>query len=184
MHMRDLVSTKGELCVWSGPLKPSQKTHRPDRPVHVYVYGAFFLQYGLVAGCRGKPAPNKSRCAEAFRAPWVPRCIWSRPQAEIVVKRIWPVFLSLVRAEVHVCFVPDRYPGVFGRGRRPRAQSQKFFRCRDLASLKGEMCVFGWGPSDHQGRRGEGGIWGEVQGCRTFTSGVCAGISSQAPAKF
>ena len=163
LHMRDFVSTKGELCVFGqGP----SNHHRR----HIDI--------------EGKPAPNKSRCAEAFRAPWVPRCTWSRPQAEIVVIRIWPVFLSLVRAEVHVCFVPDRYPGVFGRGRRPRAQSQKFFRCRDLASLKGEMCVFGWGPSDHQGRRGEGGIWGEVQGCRTFTSGVCAGISSQAPAKF
>ena len=36
------------------------------------------------------------------------------------------VVLSLVRPEVHECFVPDGYPGVFGRGRRPRAHSPKY----------------------------------------------------------
>ena len=30
----------------------------------------------------------------------------------------------------------------------------------DLASLKGERCVFGQGPSNHQGRQGEGGDLG------------------------
>ena len=30
-------------------------------------------------------------------------------------------FLSLVRAEARVCFVPDGYLGVLGRGRRPGA---------------------------------------------------------------
>ena len=30
-------------------------------------------------------------------------------------------FLSLVRAAARGCFAPDGYPGVFGRGRRPRA---------------------------------------------------------------
>ena len=43
-------------------------------------------------------------------ARWVSRCIWSRPQAESVVRRTWPVVLSLVGAEAHVCFAPDGYP--------------------------------------------------------------------------
>ena len=42
---------------------------------------------------------------------WVPGCIWSRPQAESVVSRTWPGFLSLTRAEAHMRFVPDGYLG-------------------------------------------------------------------------
>ena len=59
-------------------------------------------------------APNKSRRAEVFRNRWVSGCIWSRPKAESVARRIWPGFLSLMRAEAHVCFVLAQYTEAMG----------------------------------------------------------------------
>ena len=68
-----------------------------------------FIQNVLQCGLVAKPGSNKSRSADGLWARWVPGCIWPRPQAESVVRRIWPGFLSLMRAEAHMRFVPDGY---------------------------------------------------------------------------
>ena len=125
---------------------------------------------------RSRPTCSKSRSAEAFRTRWVPGCMWSRPKAESAAPRTWPVFLSLVRAEVHVSFVPDGYPVCLVEAAGRERIVTQFFRRWDLASPQGELCVFGRGPSNHQGRWGEGGdpgvkskggghsLWGFVHG--------------------
>ena len=104
-----------------------------------------------------KPASNNSRSAEVSR--WVPGCMWSRLKAGSVVRRTWPSFLSLVRAEVHMCFVPDRYPGVSveaaGRERRhPIFPPLGFGRPEGRA-----VCAFGQGPSTIKEDGGRGGSW-------------------------
>ena len=65
--------------------------------------------------------------------------------------------------------------GIGKRGKPPLNMAPGIF----AASPKGELCVRSGvsmgGPSNHQGRLGDGEIRGEVQGWGTFASGACVG---------
>ena len=92
---------------------------------------------------------RESRSAHALCTQWVPRCIWSRPQAESVVAQIcWqqaqrPGFLSLTRAEAPMFFLDPMGTQVYlvEAAGRERSQAPSCAAAWDLRRARRAGCV-------------------------------------------